>query len=101
VPCGSATQKVEKATNVQLKPVSEESQVTDVLNKITTGQADAGLVYVTDARSAGGAVSEVKIPGALNVLAIYPIAPVASSIAPTRLSMGPRSWSQANRLAST
>ena len=51
VPCGSATEKVEKASDVQLNPVSEESQVTDVLNKVTSGQADAGLVYVTDARA--------------------------------------------------
>ena len=49
VPCGSATEKVEKATGVQLDPVSEESSVTDVLNKVTSGEADAGLVYVTDA----------------------------------------------------
>ena len=49
-PCGSAAEKVEKATGVQLDPVSEESQVTDVLNKVTTGEADAGLVYVTDAQ---------------------------------------------------
>ena len=44
VPCGSATQKIEHATGVDLAPVSEESNVTDVLNKVTTGQADAGLV---------------------------------------------------------
>jgi molybdate transport system substrate-binding protein len=53
VPCGSATQKVEQATSVTLNPVSEESSVSDVLNKVTTGQADAGLVYVTDAKGAG------------------------------------------------
>jgi len=52
VPCGSATQKVEQATGVTLNPVSEESSVTDVLNKVTTGEADAGLVYVTDVRGA-------------------------------------------------
>jgi molybdate transport system substrate-binding protein len=52
VPCGSATQKVEQATGVKLNPVSEESSVSDVLNKVTTGQADAGLVYVTDAAGA-------------------------------------------------
>lgn len=42
VPCGSATQNVENKTGVTLTPVSEESSVTDVLNKITSGQADAG-----------------------------------------------------------
>ena len=59
VPCGSATEKVEKATGVTLAPVSEESAVTDVLGKITSGQADAGLVYVTDAKAAGDKVTAV------------------------------------------
>ena len=53
VPCGSATQKVEQSTGVRLNPVSEESSVTDVLDKVETGQADAGLVYVTDAQRRG------------------------------------------------
>ena len=53
VPCGSATQKVETATGVTLKPVSEEYSVTDVLNKVTSGEADAGLVYVTDVEERG------------------------------------------------
>ena len=57
VPCGSATQKVETATGVTLKPVSEENSVTDVLNKVTTGEADAGLVYNTDVKSAGDKVA--------------------------------------------
>lgn len=47
VPCGAATKKVETATGETLSPVSEESSVTDVLNKVTSGQADAGIVYVT------------------------------------------------------
>jgi molybdate transport system substrate-binding protein len=42
VPCGSATQRVEDATGTALDPVSEDSSVTDVLNKVTSGQADAG-----------------------------------------------------------
>ncbi len=48
VPCGAATVEVEEATGVTLAPVSEESSVTDVLGKVTSGEADAGLVYVTD-----------------------------------------------------
>jgi len=76
VPCGSATQKVEQNTGVTLTPVSEESSVTDVLNKVQTGQADAGLVYVTDAKGAGDKVTEVPFPEAAAVVNVYPIATV-------------------------
>ena len=52
VPCGAATETVERFTGVALRPVSEESSVTDVLGKVVSGQADAVLVYVTDAADA-------------------------------------------------
>jgi molybdate transport system substrate-binding protein len=74
VPCGSATQRVEDSTGVRLHPVSEELSVTDVLNKVTTGQADAGLVYVTDAISAKDKVTTVKFPEAAGAVNVYPIA---------------------------
>jgi molybdate transport system substrate-binding protein len=74
VPCGSATQKVEQATGARLNPVSEESQVTDVLNKVFTGQADAGVVYVTDAQGAGDTVSTVAFPESTGAVNTYPIA---------------------------
>lgn len=74
VPCGSATEKVEKATGVTLSPVSEESAVTDVLGKITSGQADAGLVYVTDAKGAGDKVTTVPFPESKGAVNTYPIA---------------------------
>jgi molybdate transport system substrate-binding protein len=74
VPCGSATQRVEDGTGVRLSPVSEELSVTDVLNKVTTGQADAGLVYVTDAHSAGDKVATVNFPEAAGAVNVYPIA---------------------------
>jgi molybdate transport system substrate-binding protein len=73
VPCGSATEKVEQSTKVTLNPVSEESSVTDVLNKVTTGQADAGLVYVTDALGAGDKVAKVDFPEAAAAVNTYPI----------------------------
>lgn len=79
VPCGSATKKVEDTTAVTLAPVSEESSVTDVLNKVTTGQADAGLVYVTDVRSAGDKVAEVAFPEAAKAVNTYPIAVLKQS----------------------
>jgi len=79
VPCGAATEKVEKASGVQLQPVSEESSVTDVLGKVTSGQADAGLVYVTDVRAAGN--KAVGIPFAESGQAVnsYPIATTATA----------------------
>jgi molybdate transport system substrate-binding protein len=79
VPCGSATQKVENASGVKLAPVSEESSVTDVLNKVTTGQADAGLVYVTDAISAGAKVTAVPFPESSGAVNTYPIAVLKQS----------------------
>ena len=74
VPCGSATQRVEDSSGVRLHPVSEELSVTDVLNKVTTGQADAALVYVTDALSAKDKVTTVKFPEAAGAVNVYPIA---------------------------
>lgn len=79
VPCGSATQKVEEVAGVDLTPVSEESSVSDVLNKVTTGQADAGLVYVTDAADAGDQVTAVPFAESAAAVNTYPIATLKSS----------------------
>lgn len=74
VPCGAATKTIEQETGTTLKPVSEESSVTDVLGKVTSGEADAGLVYITDARSAGTKVEQVPFPEAAKAVNTYPIA---------------------------
>nr|WP_157109707.1 molybdate ABC transporter substrate-binding protein [Rhodococcus sp. WMMA185] len=79
VPCGSATQKVETEAGIELSPVSEESSVTDVLGKVMAGQADAGLVYVTDAARAGDRVTAVAIDEAAQAVNIYPIAVLSAS----------------------
>ena len=62
VPCGAATQRIEDNTGVHLNPASEESAVSAVLTKVTNGEADAALVYVTDARKAGDEVSDRQVP---------------------------------------
>jgi molybdate transport system substrate-binding protein len=67
---------------VRLTPVSEEQSVTDVLNKVTTGQADAGLVYVTDAMGAGNKVTAVPFPEASGAVNTYPIAVLKESKSP-------------------
>ncbi len=79
VPCGSAAAKVEQNTGVTVQPVSQESSVTDVLNKVQTGQADAGLVYVTDAKAAGDKVTAVPFAESAAVVNVYPIATLADA----------------------
>ncbi|BBY35527.1 molybdate ABC transporter substrate-binding protein [Mycolicibacter minnesotensis] len=74
VPCGAATSKVAQATGVEITPVSEEPDVTDVLGKVTTGQADAGVVYRTDALHAGDKVATIEFPEAAGAVNTYPIA---------------------------
>lgn len=83
VPCGAATKKVADATGTKLAPVSEESSVTDVLNKITSGQADAGVVYVTDAASAGDKVTAIAFPESAKAVNTYPIAVLKDAGNPT------------------
>ncbi|RJQ87017.1 molybdate ABC transporter substrate-binding protein [Amycolatopsis panacis] len=76
VPCGSVTQKVEKNTGTTLQPASEETDVKQVLAKVQSGDADAGLVYVTDATSAAGKVDKVDFPESADAVNKYPIAVV-------------------------
>ena len=82
VPCGAATQKVEQANGVELAPVSQENAVTDVLGKVTSGQADAGIVYVTDAQAAGDKVTTIDIPMADEAVNNYPIVALKDSEQP-------------------
>lgn len=79
VPCGAAAQQVAQVAGVTLDPVSEEQSVTDVLGKVTSGEADAGLVYVTDVAGAGDDVEGITFPESKQVVNVYPIAPVADS----------------------
>ncbi|WP_246199764.1 molybdate ABC transporter substrate-binding protein [Arthrobacter zhaoguopingii] len=77
VPCGAAAARIQEVTGVRLSPVSEESSVTEVLGKVISGEADAGLVYVTDALAAGGEIEAVPIPEAAEVPNSYLIGAVA------------------------
>jgi molybdate transport system substrate-binding protein len=78
VPCGAAAQRVATAAGVTLRPVSEETSVTDVLNKVQSGEADAGLVYVTDVAGAKGKVKGVAFPESAKAVNHYPIAVLAA-----------------------
>lgn len=74
VPCGEASVAVEQAAGVDIRPVSEEQSVTDVLGKVRSGEADAGLVYVTDVRTARDEVTGLDVPEAASAVNSYPIA---------------------------
>ena len=77
VPCGEATKKLTTALGVTLNPVSEEQKVTDVRGKVESGEADAGIVYTTDAAAAKDKVDKIDIPDG-GVVNHYPIAQTAT-----------------------
>jgi molybdate transport system substrate-binding protein len=56
--------------------VSQENNVRAVLSKVGLGEADAGVVYSTDSQSAADKVTNIDVPDAYNVIALYPIAVV-------------------------
>ena len=73
VPAGKyAAQALAKA-GVVVRPASLEQQVTGVMSKVVLGEADAGIVYMSDVVTSGQ-VAGVAIPDAQNVIADYPIA---------------------------
>ncbi|MGK3990768.1 molybdate ABC transporter substrate-binding protein [Sorangium sp. So ce136] len=67
---------------VEARVVSRELNVRQVLAKVRLGEAQAGVVYRTDARAAQDGVSIVAIPPDINVIAEYPIAVVAGAAHP-------------------
>lgn len=79
VPVGNYSLKVLDAQHITVKPVSQETNVRAVLSKVELGEADAGIVYVTDASSADGKVGTVTIPDDQNAIASYPAATLKSS----------------------
>ncbi|WP_342372941.1 molybdate ABC transporter substrate-binding protein [Propioniciclava soli] len=76
VPCGATAHAIADAAGVTLRPVSEEQKVTDVRGKVASGEADAGIVFATDALAAGDAVETLPLPGAAQAATTYPIAVV-------------------------
>jgi molybdate transport system substrate-binding protein len=79
VPAGKYAKQVLDQAGVSVTPVSQEDNVKAVVTKVSLGEADAGIVYVTDVTAGGNKVEGVDIPKDQNVTATYPIATVKAS----------------------
>jgi molybdate transport system substrate-binding protein len=79
VPCGVTARKVFTNAKITVKPVSDEVDVKSTLSKVQLGEADAGVVYVTDVLAAGTKVKGIEIPAAVNASTEYPIATLSAS----------------------
>jgi molybdate transport system substrate-binding protein len=83
VPIGTYTvQILDKAgaafkEKVLANVASRELNVRQVLAKVVLGEADAGIVYKTDAIAGKDKVEIIEIPAQVNVVAEYPIAVLA------------------------
>ena len=79
VPCGTYARQILASAGVTVTPVSEEQNVGGVVTKVTSGEADAGIVYVTDVQANADKADSVAIPADINVIAKYPIAALKTS----------------------
>jgi molybdate transport system substrate-binding protein len=76
VPAGKYALQILASAGVKVTPKSLETDVKSVVSKIELGEADAGIVYVTDVKAAGSKVTGVPIPDSINVIATYPVVAV-------------------------
>jgi molybdate transport system substrate-binding protein len=81
-PCGALAAAVLEEQEVVAPPASEEVDVKAVLAKVTLGEADAGLVYASDAVAAGDSVTSIEIPASDDTSTAYPIAVTADAAEP-------------------
>jgi molybdate transport system substrate-binding protein len=79
---GDASFGADFKTRVLARVVSKENNVKQVVSKVVLGEADAGVVYATDAQAAGGSVTSLDIPDPFNVVATYPLAALKDSAQP-------------------
>lgn len=84
VPCGKYAGQIVTGAGLAIpeSSVTREPDAQATVGAVANGDADAAIVYVTDARSAGAAVQVVTIPDAQNVIATYPAATLTGSNAP-------------------
>ncbi len=79
VPCGKTAAEAISKAGLTVEPATEEVDVKSVLTKVTLGEVDAGVVYVTDVQAAGDKVKGIEIPADQNASTTYPIATLSGS----------------------
>jgi molybdate transport system substrate-binding protein len=78
-PCGAAAIKALAAGHVTVRPASLAADVKSALTPVELNEADAALVYTTDAKSAAGKVDAVSFPESAQAINAYPIAALKNS----------------------
>lgn len=81
-PCGALARQALDAADITADPASEEVDVRAVLTKVALGEADAGIVYASDAVAAGAAVRTLSVPASAELVTPYPVAALAEARAP-------------------
>lgn len=76
-PCGRYAATILSAARVIVEPASKEANASAVVSRVSNGEADAGIAYLTDGLTPNDNVDAVPIPKSLNITTNYPIAPVA------------------------
>ena len=79
VPCGKYGAEALSKAGVKATPKSLETNVKGVVTKVSSGEADAGIGYVTDTKAASSSVEGVDIADSQNVVAEYPMAVLKQS----------------------
>jgi molybdate transport system substrate-binding protein len=79
VPAGKYAAQILTKADVMVEPRSLETDVKSAVARVTSGEADAAIVYVTDVKTAGSKAMGVDIPDSQNVVADYPIAIVRAT----------------------
>jgi molybdate transport system substrate-binding protein len=79
VPCGRVALAVLEDHGVTAEPASLEDDVRATLDKVVSGEAEAGLVYASDAAASGDDVATVEIPGAEEQLTTYYVSTLQQS----------------------
>jgi molybdate transport system substrate-binding protein len=79
VPIGRYTAQALEEAGVSITPSSYEPDVKGIVTKVTSGEADAGVVYATDVTAVGDEAEGVDVPTDVNVIATYPVAVTAEA----------------------